>query len=63
MHTKERSSPGFLLPKLSFSFPQLPLAQRIFVEDVETGSKMHLQRITKACPWRCLGGAGWRSPR
>lgn len=35
---EERSSPGFLLPKLSFSFPQLPLAQRIFVEDVETGS-------------------------
>ncbi|CAE7418245.1 unnamed protein product [Symbiodinium natans] len=35
---EELASPGFLLPKLSFSFPQLPLAQRIFVESVEPGS-------------------------
>jgi len=44
---EERSSPGFLLPKLSFSFPQLPLAQRIFVEDVETGLKICISNASR----------------
>lgn len=53
---EERSSPGFLLPKLSFSFPQLPLAQRIFVEDVETGAWAEQAGVRPGDEILALGG-------